>query len=224
MLSQQAHNIKLTSYQRWCDVITSHRRWYDVILTLCVHRVIGIVTFAIEPGQSSSYKRACTPNEDSDYHGHPLILSRTSAVRLKKTVMFSSPQSVFARADLSHCLADMWSCMKSCALAHFLLQLLRKYLQFLWYSRGLWVLLPSGVNQATAAPSLDPLHGFYCHFPCQTDWMILWILKYSVKDSIYICLFTYEDARFISVWTILTSAPHPRKGNSTLLNCKEMQD
>ena len=32
---QQAYNIKMTSYQRQCDVITSHRRWYDVILTLC---------------------------------------------------------------------------------------------------------------------------------------------------------------------------------------------
>ena len=30
---QQAHNVKMTSYQRRCDVITSHRRWYDVILT-----------------------------------------------------------------------------------------------------------------------------------------------------------------------------------------------
>ena len=35
--SQQAHNIKMTSYQRRCDVITSHRRWYDVILTSCAH-------------------------------------------------------------------------------------------------------------------------------------------------------------------------------------------
>ena len=35
--TQQAHNIKMTSYQRRCDVITSHRRWYDVILTLCAH-------------------------------------------------------------------------------------------------------------------------------------------------------------------------------------------
>ena len=33
--TQQAHNIKMTSYQRRCDVITSHRRWYDVILS-CV--------------------------------------------------------------------------------------------------------------------------------------------------------------------------------------------
>ena len=30
--SQWAHNIKMMSYQRQCDVITSHRRWYDVIL------------------------------------------------------------------------------------------------------------------------------------------------------------------------------------------------
>ena len=35
--TQQAHNMKMTSYQRRCDVITSHRRWYDVILTLCAH-------------------------------------------------------------------------------------------------------------------------------------------------------------------------------------------
>ena len=34
-LPQRAHNIKMTSYQRRCDVITSHRRWYDVILTMC---------------------------------------------------------------------------------------------------------------------------------------------------------------------------------------------
>ena len=33
--AQWAHNIKMTSYQRRCDVITSHRRWYDVILMLC---------------------------------------------------------------------------------------------------------------------------------------------------------------------------------------------
>ena len=37
--TQQAHNIKMTSYQRRCDVITSHRRWYDVILKLCAHWV-----------------------------------------------------------------------------------------------------------------------------------------------------------------------------------------
>ena len=33
--TQWAHNVKMTSYQRQCDVITSHRRWYDVILILC---------------------------------------------------------------------------------------------------------------------------------------------------------------------------------------------
>ena len=33
--AQWAHNVKMTSYQRRCDVITSHRRWYDVILMLC---------------------------------------------------------------------------------------------------------------------------------------------------------------------------------------------
>ena len=33
--TQWAHNVKMTSYQRRCDVITSHRRWYDVILMLC---------------------------------------------------------------------------------------------------------------------------------------------------------------------------------------------
>ena len=35
LLSQWAHNVKMTSYQRRCDVITSHRRLYDVILMLC---------------------------------------------------------------------------------------------------------------------------------------------------------------------------------------------
>ena len=34
-ISQWAHNVKMTSYQRRCNVITSHRRWYDVILMLC---------------------------------------------------------------------------------------------------------------------------------------------------------------------------------------------
>ena len=33
--TQWAHNVKMTSYQRRCDVITSHRRWYDVILIVC---------------------------------------------------------------------------------------------------------------------------------------------------------------------------------------------
>ena len=33
--TQWAHSVKMTSYQRRCDVITSHRRWYDVILMLC---------------------------------------------------------------------------------------------------------------------------------------------------------------------------------------------
>ena len=42
--TQQAHNIKITSYQRRCDVITSHRRWYDVILTLCACLVIWSLT------------------------------------------------------------------------------------------------------------------------------------------------------------------------------------
>ena len=37
ILAEQAHNIKMTSYQRRCDVITSHRRWYDIILPLCAH-------------------------------------------------------------------------------------------------------------------------------------------------------------------------------------------
>ena len=33
-VTQWVHNVKMTSYQRRCDVITSHRRWYDVILML----------------------------------------------------------------------------------------------------------------------------------------------------------------------------------------------
>ena len=31
---QRANDVKMTLYQRRCDVITSHRRRYDVILTL----------------------------------------------------------------------------------------------------------------------------------------------------------------------------------------------
>ena len=38
--TQWAHNVKMTSYQRRCDVITSHRRWYDVILMLCACWVV----------------------------------------------------------------------------------------------------------------------------------------------------------------------------------------
>ena len=34
--SQQAHDVKMTSHQRRCDVMTSHRRRYDVIFcTIC---------------------------------------------------------------------------------------------------------------------------------------------------------------------------------------------
>ena len=36
-VTQQTQNVKMTSYQRRCDVITSHQRWYDVILTLCAY-------------------------------------------------------------------------------------------------------------------------------------------------------------------------------------------
>ena len=44
--AQPTHNIKMTSYQRRCDVITSYRRWYDVILTLCAHWEVT-VTYTI---------------------------------------------------------------------------------------------------------------------------------------------------------------------------------
>ena len=33
--TQRAHDVKMTSYQRRCDVMTSHRRRSDVILTSC---------------------------------------------------------------------------------------------------------------------------------------------------------------------------------------------
>ena len=33
--TQQAHNLKITSYQRRCDAMTSHRRRYDGVLTPC---------------------------------------------------------------------------------------------------------------------------------------------------------------------------------------------
>ena len=35
VLTQRAHDVKMTSYQRRCDVMTSHRRRYDVIMTSC---------------------------------------------------------------------------------------------------------------------------------------------------------------------------------------------
>ena len=34
-ISQQALNLKTTSYQRQYDVMTSHRRRYDIVLTSC---------------------------------------------------------------------------------------------------------------------------------------------------------------------------------------------
>ena len=34
-LTQQAHDVKMTSDRRRCDVMTSHRRRSDVILTTC---------------------------------------------------------------------------------------------------------------------------------------------------------------------------------------------
>ena len=35
--SKRVHDVKMTSYERRCDVMTSHRRWYDVILTPYAH-------------------------------------------------------------------------------------------------------------------------------------------------------------------------------------------
>ena len=35
LFSQRAHDVKMTSYQRRCDVMTSHRVRSDVILTSC---------------------------------------------------------------------------------------------------------------------------------------------------------------------------------------------
>ena len=39
--SQRAHDVKMTSYQRRCDVMTSHRRRSDVILTPCACWELG---------------------------------------------------------------------------------------------------------------------------------------------------------------------------------------
>ena len=36
-LPQWAFGAKMTSYQRWCDVMTAHQRWYDVILAPNAH-------------------------------------------------------------------------------------------------------------------------------------------------------------------------------------------
>ena len=55
-VTQQAHNIKMASYQRRCDVFTSHRRWYDVILTLCAHW--EIVWYHLKYKSSHSEKAA----------------------------------------------------------------------------------------------------------------------------------------------------------------------
>ena len=42
--SQQAQNIKITSYERRCDVMTSHRRSYDVVLTFFLFFFLDVVT------------------------------------------------------------------------------------------------------------------------------------------------------------------------------------
>ena len=33
--AQQAHDVRMTSDRRRCDVMASHRRWYDVRMTSC---------------------------------------------------------------------------------------------------------------------------------------------------------------------------------------------
>ena len=43
LTSQRAHDVKMTSYQRRCDVMTSHRRRSDVILTSCACWVVTII-------------------------------------------------------------------------------------------------------------------------------------------------------------------------------------
>ena len=50
------------------------------------------------------------PREDLDQPAHPHILSKTFAVRMKKAGCLAT----FAQAYLSHCLADIRSCMKYC--------------------------------------------------------------------------------------------------------------
>ena len=43
-ISQQAHDVRMTSDRRRCDVTTSHRRRCDVILTSCARVVISTST------------------------------------------------------------------------------------------------------------------------------------------------------------------------------------
>ena len=38
--TKRAHDVKMTSYQRRCDVMTPHRYWYDVILAPNAHWVL----------------------------------------------------------------------------------------------------------------------------------------------------------------------------------------
>ena len=64
--SQWAHNVKMTSYQRRCDVITSHRRWYDVILMLCACWVISKGTFSQLAAQIWEKKCANSINATCD--------------------------------------------------------------------------------------------------------------------------------------------------------------
>ena len=62
-LSQRAHDVRMTSYQRRCDVMTSHRRQSDVTLTSCACLVVTV--WLSEHAQRAhdviitSYQRRC---------------------------------------------------------------------------------------------------------------------------------------------------------------------
>ena len=47
--SRRAHDVKMTSYQRRCDVITSHRSLYDVILAPNAHWAFFQGTMTLDP-------------------------------------------------------------------------------------------------------------------------------------------------------------------------------
>ena len=46
-----AHNVKMMSYQRRCNVIMSHRCWYDIILMLCACWVFKVFNIDIVIGE-----------------------------------------------------------------------------------------------------------------------------------------------------------------------------
>ena len=109
-----------------CDVAKKlqHVLCVDVLPTLKEQQGWCLINWA--RAQQNQWMM-CASSEDGNQPGHPSNLSRVVAVRLKKSWDHSYPQSTLRRlwsdcvdvqADLSLCLAHMWSCWFCKAPAH----------------------------------------------------------------------------------------------------------